>query len=361
MNDYIVVGLGLAGLAFCELLEQHGKSFQVFDHGGQSASRVAGGLYNPVVLKRLKSAWQAHQQLPEVVPFYSGLERKLQSHFHDSVPVYRRFASAEEQNIWFEAADTPALRPFLSIERHRNDNPALKADFGFGLVKGTGRINTVKLLDAYSAYLENKGQLTKQQFDCNQLVIGRDHVAYGGKKSRNIVFATGIGMRQNPFFSYLPLQGTKGEYIEIHSPELREERLIKASVFLMTLGADYYSVGATYNWKDHSQDPTEKAADYLREKLEGILKCWYKVTGQRAGIRPTVPDRRPLAGRHPEHRMLYTLNGLGSRGVMIAPWAASQLFQYIEEGGPLDPEMDIARFSDRYVSGKTGPLLDQNG
>ncbi|MGB0261074.1 MAG: NAD(P)-binding protein [Flavobacteriaceae bacterium] len=36
--DYIVVGLGLAGLAFCEQLRKNNKSFVVFDHGPTSAS-----------------------------------------------------------------------------------------------------------------------------------------------------------------------------------------------------------------------------------------------------------------------------------------------------------------------------------
>ncbi|KKL04323.1 hypothetical protein LCGC14_2617230, partial [marine sediment metagenome] len=50
--DYIVVGLGLAGMAFCEQLYGHDKKFIVVDSGGASASRVSGGVYNPVILKR---------------------------------------------------------------------------------------------------------------------------------------------------------------------------------------------------------------------------------------------------------------------------------------------------------------------
>ena len=44
MIDYIVVGLGLAGISFCEVLEQHGKSFIVYNDSSQQASKVAGGI-----------------------------------------------------------------------------------------------------------------------------------------------------------------------------------------------------------------------------------------------------------------------------------------------------------------------------
>lgn len=50
--DYIIVGCGLAGIAFCEQLRQNNKSFVVFDNSSQHSSTVAAGLYNPVILKR---------------------------------------------------------------------------------------------------------------------------------------------------------------------------------------------------------------------------------------------------------------------------------------------------------------------
>ena len=67
---------------------------------------------------------------------------------------------------------------------------------------------------------------------------------------------------------------------------------------------------------------------------------------QQAGIRPTVKDRRPLIGRHEEKSNLYIFNGMGTRGVMLAPFFANQLAKHIEEGESLDPEVDIKRFSE---------------
>jgi glycine/D-amino acid oxidase-like deaminating enzyme len=47
---------------------------------------------------------------------------------------------------------------------------------------------------------------------------------------------------------------------------------------------------------------------------------------------------------HPKYTQLAVLNGLGTRGVMIAPSMAKQLYNHLENQEPLDPEIDIQRF-----------------
>ncbi len=76
--DYIIVGLGLAGLAFSKELEQHHKSFVVFEDNSQNSSIVAGGMYNPVILKRFTPVWNAIDQLEIALPFYEAIRKKIQ-------------------------------------------------------------------------------------------------------------------------------------------------------------------------------------------------------------------------------------------------------------------------------------------
>ena len=114
--DYIVVGSGLAGILFCEVLKQHDKSFVVFDNSSQHSSAVAGGLYNPVILKRFTQVWKAKEQLDLGLPIYHQLEQSLNVKLDYKIPIYRLLASVEEQNNWFEACDKPNLTEFLSTE-----------------------------------------------------------------------------------------------------------------------------------------------------------------------------------------------------------------------------------------------------
>ena len=74
--DYIIVGFGLAGIAFCEQLEKRNKSFIVFDNGIDGASRIAAGLYNPVILKRYTLPWKGIEQLDIAVPYFKNIQKK---------------------------------------------------------------------------------------------------------------------------------------------------------------------------------------------------------------------------------------------------------------------------------------------
>jgi pyrimidine operon attenuation protein/uracil phosphoribosyltransferase len=42
---------------------------------------------------------------------------------------------------------------------------------------------------------------------------------------------------------------------------------------------------------------------------------------------------------------MYVLNGLGTRGVLIAPSMAESLYEFIESNTPLPEEIDINRFT----------------
>ena len=103
-------------------------------------------------------------------------------------------------------------------------------------------------------------------------------------------------------------------------------------------------MGATYEWTDKTNTITKKAKKELLDKLDTMITCTYEIIDQHAGIRPTVIDRRPLVGTHSKYKKLHILNGLGTRGVMIAPYVARELYDYIENSPKLDPEIDIKRF-----------------
>ncbi len=350
MIDYLVVGLGLAGVSFCERLALNEKSYKVVSDRSQSSSLVAGGLYNPVVLKRFTLAWNADGQLEKAIPFYKRLEGKFGTQLDYKVPVFRKFASVEEQNMWFEATDKKKLGKFLDGAVIENTYEGIDAPYGYGQVLHTGRIDVNTLVSLYGADLLQKEKLLEETFDFDQLQVHTDTIRYKEITARKIVFAEGFGLKNNPYFNYLPLQGNKGELLTIKAPALKLDTIIKSSVFIIPLGKDLYRVGATYERSDKSNEPTQKARQELQTKLHTFLKCDYEIVGQEAGIRPTVADRRPLVGVHPNYGHLYVLNGFGSRGVLIAPTVSEQLYRHIEHGETLPPEIDVHRFIKRYAA-----------
>lgn len=140
------------------------------------------------------------------------------------------------------------------------------------------------------------------------------------------------------------MEGTKGELLVIHAPKLKSDVILKSSIFVIPTERDSYLVGSTYAWDDYSNTPTKEAKQELVNKLSSLINCHYDVVEHRAGIRPTVVDRRPLVGQHPLYNNLFVLNGLGSRGVLMAPSMAKHLIDYAEEGITLPKEIDVKRF-----------------
>ncbi len=348
MIDYLVVGSGLAGMSFCNMLQRNNKSFLLYDDAIQQASTVAAGVYNPVVLKRFKIVWKAAAQLKVAIPFYEELQRDLAINIHYKIPVYRKLTAVEEQNLWFEATDKKEISPFLSTTLIKNKNPHINAPFSFGEVMHTGRVDLARLQNAFRKNLQANKLLVEEKFEYDVLKISSTAVAYKEITAKNIVFCEGFGMRNNPLFNYLPLQGAKGELLTIKAPLLQLKQIIKSSVFIIPSGNDTYKVGATYHWDDKTNTPTVAAKEELLTKLKTILNCPFKVINHEAGIRPTVIDRRPLAGTHPVFSNVHILNGMGSRGVLMAPFAARKLYDRIENQVPLDKEIDIVRFEKKY-------------
>ena len=345
MLDYLLVGGGLAGIAFAETLTKHDKSFVLIDTSRTNSSRVAAGLYNPIVLKRFTKIWKAEEQLAALPAFYQAIEQKIQVQVDFPLAVLRKLSSIEVQNNWFLAADKPGLSAYLSSSLRKDAFSGIDSPFHFGEVKCTGYVDVPLLVAHYQLYLQKMGCLRKEYFEFTALKLLANSLLYKDIEARHIVFAEGYAMHQNPFFSYLPLDGVKGEILYIKAPNLKLNVLINSSIFIMPVGEDIYKVGATYNWDDKSEQPTEAGKNELLEKLNELLQTDYEVVDHLAGVRPTVKDRKPLVGTHSHHPQVHLLNGLGTRGVLLAPYLSKLLFDHIEYQFPLPAEIAIARYS----------------
>ena len=325
------------------MCKQHNKSFVVFDDNSQPSSRIAGGLYNPVVLKRFSEVWKAKEQLQLAFPFYQNLQKKLQTIFDYKIPIYRRFASVEEQNDWFTAADKPSLSEFLSTKLIDNKYASVNASYGYGEVLYTGYLDIKKLVSSYASYLKASHLFISERFNYDTVEITSDFIVYKGEQYKNIIFAEGFGLHANPYFNDLPLDGTKGELLIIEAADLKIDVTIKSNIFILPIGDNLYKVGATYDWNDKTNVPTETGKKELTDKLNETITCDYKIVEHFAGVRPTVKDRRPLVGTHYNYKNIHVLNGLGTRGVMLAPFLANQLFNHLVLGDNLEKEIDIVR------------------
>ena len=347
MLDYIIVGCGLGGIAFCETALNNNKKILIINNDVENSSKIAAGLYNPVILKRFSQVWHASEQLILLNTYYKNLEYKLNVKLDYKLPIHRKLVNIEEQNNWYLATDKPNVGEYLSSKLLQTKNRYLNNPFGFGEVLQTGYVDTQRLLMHYKKYLELNNNYLHEKFEHSKLENHENYVQYKNIKARHVVFAEGFGARHNPFFSYLPIDGTKGEIITIKAPDLKVNEIINSSIYLIPLGANFYKIGATYNWEDKSSEPTENGKNELLHNINNLITCDFEIIAHSAGIRPTVKDRRPLIGTHQIYKRYHILNGLGTRGVMLAPEMAHHLYNHIENETELDNHINIIRYADK--------------
>ena len=349
--DYIVVGLGIAGISFCEELEKNNKRFIVFDTGKTTSTLVSAGLINPVVLKRFTPVWNAKLHIDSSYKFYKDLSEKLNVSLFNEMPMLRIFKSIEEQNNWVVASDKKELSSFLHPAIVKNDNKFINAPFGFGKVMQTGIINTSLLIKSYKEYLQKNNKLRQEVFNYNLLQDFDEEISYQDIISNRIVFSEGASVRHNPFFPPPPISGSKhllipnkGEYIIVKAQELNLKSMLKSSLFIIPLGDNLYKVGATYSREDFSINTTQNAREELSLKLSKIINCNFEVVDQVAGTRPTTKDRRPFLGTLNESKNRIFYNGLGTRGITSASSLANKLYLHLENGKELPKEINIKRY-----------------
>ncbi len=343
MYHYLIVGGGIAGWSLAWELRKRQKTFVLFDRGEPKATTASAGLYNPVILKRFTPAWKASEFLEYALLQYHSAEMQTGKKSVFSIKIYRKIHSAGEQNQWDTASQHPGMKKYMRNIVHEQI-PGIEAPFGFGVLENTGIVDTASLLTTLHRELKQKKLLFPYRFEHENLQLHPDYIEYEGIRARNIIFAEGFGMKKNPFFKHLPMTGTKGEALIVET-EMPPEVIIKSNIFLAPIPQTRQSlVGSTYDWTDKTSTPTAQARKNLSDKLQSLYRLPFKIIGQKAGIRPTVKDRRPLLGRHSENPRLWIFNGLGTRGIILAPKLAKILLDHIEFGLPLLPETDIKRF-----------------
>jgi len=342
--EYLIVGLGISGISFCEELEANGKNFMVVDSQISGATSASGGVFNPMVLKRFTPVWNAEEHITRARTFYTNISAKLDVNFVEDVPVFRILNSIEEQNNWLVASDRLDLKTFISASVVQNKNQYVNAPYGFGKVLRSGKIFPTRLLDAYRNYLKQHNRLRVEVFKHDALHQIDGSWVYQGIEAKKIIFAEGPSAKNNPYFPSELLLRNKGEYIIVKAPLLQLSEIIKGPMFIIPLGNDLYKVGASFDRDDKTPEITEQAKNHLSRVLSKMIDCPFEVVDQVAGMRPTTRDRRPLLGALPENPDLIFFNGLGTRGIMIAPTMSRILYEHIELGTVLPHEIDIQRF-----------------
>lgn len=345
--DYIIVGAGVAGTILADVLGKEYSVLLIDRDSGKYGSRVAAGIYNPVTGRRMVKAWMAETFSSVAMDFYRSKEAEYGETFLYEMNVKRLFHNEEQRKEWLNKVDFYQIDELIAGEIDPEpDDSTLHRNYGGVETNGSWRLDASAFLESSRKALKNSGQLVERDISYDEIKLEKeDLVRVGEYSGENLVFCEGWQMVNNPWFNYLPIVPNKGELLLIHAPDLRETELLQKGMFVLPVGNDHYKVGASYDRDNQSYQVTDKAKTWLLERLERVIKTSYKIIDQKAGIRPTVKDRRPLIGQHSNHSSLYLFNGFGSKGVSQTPWCAGHFLNFLVSGTPLIADLNISRFS----------------
>ena len=291
----------------------------------------------------------AEKIFPDLFQFYQEAEDLMQQRFFHSMPIYRPFISIEEQNEWMAQSEGNPLKKFISkIETSSAFSGQANDPFGGVITQSSGYLDTVSFMKTVRNFLKDKDVYRETFFDFERLIIQKGKVLYEDIEAMKIIFCDGIGINANPFFNWTPVLPLKGETLTI-SLNVAPEVIFNRGVYVVpTIDKKIYTVGATYSPDDTTWGVTVAARMELEEKLNDLIKIPFTINHQNWGMRPTTPDRRPVIGSHPEFENLIIFNGLGTKGVSLAPYFSSLLAMWLEGRGEIPLGVNIQRFKSLY-------------
>ena len=340
-TTFTIIGQGLAGSIIAYMLMQEGQNVQIFDdYITQSSSKIAAGIYNPVTGRKLVKTWLADKIFPFLEDFYPQLEKELNAKFFHPIPIYRPFVNEDSQKFFKSDHVPDDFSDFATLEfENINHQNIVNSQLGGVTTKHSGWVDLKVMLEALRKYFLEKGVLKITRWET-------DHCTTTPSK---IIYCEGFNAIHNPYFNYLPFSPVKGELMDIEIQNIDIQEIINQGAFVIPLGGNIFRLGATYSWHELNFVPTEQGKADLTEKYQKLMKPDMKILTHRAGVRPATKDRRPFVGMHPEFENIGIFNGLGSKGVSLAPFFAKQFVDFLVNNKELHPEININRFASLYL------------
>ncbi|MCR9290138.1 FAD-binding oxidoreductase [Saprospiraceae bacterium] len=344
--DYLIVGQGLAGTLLSWFLLSEKKTFKIIDTSNPfSASQVAAGIMNPITGRRFVKSWKVETFFPFAEKTYQDLESFLNVSFFHKKNIVRSIFSQKDENAWFLRTGEPSYQKYFNETIDLKEfEGKIEASDAYCEIANSAQMNVPFLVNSFKKYLNKEGKYIKELFDYQEVRHQVQGLTYKNIEASKIIFCEGIQSEKNPWFKYLPFNGAKGEVLIVRIPNANFERMVKHKLFIVPLEDDLYWVGSFYEWNFEDEKPTQKGKEYLEDKLRLILKIPFDVVEHRSAVRPTVKDRRPFLGIHPDFPNLAIFNGLGTKGASLGPFFAKHMVNYLVNGTTLDKEVNINRF-----------------
>jgi glycine oxidase len=325
MNDITIVGFGLAGTCLAWRLWQRDVPFQIIDDQLSQCSKVAAGMVNPITGKNCTATWRYREFFNEAEIFYQKIEKTLGCQFWSRMESVRLIGHENEEKLRFRMTEGDSGE-WVDKEM---DVSEFGAEWSCGyLLKDAARLNCKEFIEKSRNFFKQNGRVTTgflEDSEDHQCVIWCEG-------SRGLIADKPEFWRQ---------RSAKGEMLIVKATGWSEKRMLAGNGWLLPLGNDEYKIGATYEWNDLDEIPTQKGRDEIEKIARSLCRGDYEVIDHHVGVRPIVRESFPLLGNVDRNKRDYFMNALGSKGALTAPLAAKILVDYMIDEKEIEPIMNI--------------------
>lgn len=339
---YLIIGQGLAGTALAWQLHWRGISFQIVDRGEEvTSSKIAAGLVTPITGMRLNLNWRYDSLYPEALAFYRRIETVLGHSFYHEVPIVRLLRDEKAVALWEKRRLQPEILPYLNGVGEVDPSIFANPHGGFQQ-QHSGWLDAAAFLAQSRAYFEKIGSYQRGEITPEDLMIHGSTVTWEGETFCKAVFSTGWEAALHPWFDWVPFQSAKGTVLDIEADTGGETRIINRGCWLLPTKTGALRAGPTYelNFAD-PRVPSPEALSGLQAKVGALLKAQFNVLGLQTAVRPIIKGHHALMGLHPARPQIAFLNGLGSKGVLRAPWVSRHLTEHLLDGTKIEASLDL--------------------
>jgi hypothetical protein len=290
------------------------------------SSDVAAGLFNPLMFRKLRLSRMVEDLWPVMQVTYESIEN------HYGVKLLHPILSAKrlsdkEISEWERGQLTTTAAYIHAVEIGAVVVGLINAP-AMGYISSSGYLDIARWLEVSKKDLAGKGQFIEDALIYKDMEIYKNKVIINNNiESRKIIFCEGAAVIHNPWFQADWFSPNKGEILEILAPGLDDSYILRDDIFILPLGNHRFKVGATYSHDAIDNLPSDKGKEELIAKLDKMISVNYEILAHNAGVRPAIKDRMPVLGNHVKHDNILIFNGLGSRGVVFAPYCAKVLIR----------------------------------
>ncbi len=314
-----LIGQGIAGSMLGWGCERAGIDFEIIDAGHAAAgSRVGAGLVSPVTGRRLVPTWRFAEWRAEALRIYRELEGELGVPLVRELRLRRVYRDAAERARFEARCERPEVAPWVE-----------SADAAGLWLRGAIQADTRRLGEALRERWRQQGRLREAEVGVAELADRERVIWCVGAQARTAGIAWEV---------------SKGEVLEGTMAGLEPDVVLNDGQWIMPKEGDRVRVGATFGREDLEPVVTAGAQAELAAAARRLTGRDLAEPVGLAGLRVTVPDRRPVVGWWDAAGRCGVLGGLAAKGALWAPVLARQWLADDLHGERIDAEARVNRF-----------------